>query len=154
MAFEGVGSSKTDGAHSLMVNQRDIHDDDWCWLPTGGKRSIADIVEHVAWAKYMYADCGFGEGTLDGRTLRAKTLDDGPPTMSETIEWLNEGHRVFRSCVEPLLDEDWPLLRKTNRGEMKETRWLIDTMIEHDLYHAGEINHFRALRQSNDAWPF
>jgi hypothetical protein len=25
-------------------------------------------------------------------------------------------------------------------------------MIEHDLYHAGEINHIRALRQENDRW--
>ena len=36
---------------------------------------------------------------------------------------------------------------------MMETRWLISAMIEHDLYHSGEINHVRALLQGNDAWP-
>jgi hypothetical protein len=25
-------------------------------------------------------------------------------------------------------------------------------MIEHDLYHAGEINHLRSLRQGTDRW--
>ena len=35
---------------------------------------------------------------------------------------------------------------------MKESRWIIAVMIEHDLYHAGEINHIRALRQGNDGW--
>jgi len=37
---------------------------------------------------------------------------------------------------------------------MKETRWLIGVMIEHDLYHAGEINHLRALRHGNDRWAW
>jgi hypothetical protein len=27
-------------------------------------------------------------------------------------------------------------------------------MIQHDLYHAGEINHIRALRQRNDRWAW
>jgi hypothetical protein len=27
-------------------------------------------------------------------------------------------------------------------------------MIAHDLYHAGEINHLRALLQSTDRWPY
>jgi len=31
-------------------------------------------------------------------------------------------------------------------------RAIIGVMIAHDLYHAGEINHLRALRQGNDQW--
>ena len=27
-------------------------------------------------------------------------------------------------------------------------------MIQHDLYHAGEINHIRALRRQSDAWAY
>jgi hypothetical protein len=41
----------------------------------------------------------------------------------------------------------------TNWGEQKETRWIITAMIQHDLYHAGEINHLRALIQGTDRWP-
>ena len=28
------------------------------------------------------------------------------------------------------------------------------TLIEHDLYHAGEINHLRSLRHADDRWAF
>ena len=27
-------------------------------------------------------------------------------------------------------------------------------MIDHDLYHAGEINHIRTVRQGNDRWAW
>jgi hypothetical protein len=27
-------------------------------------------------------------------------------------------------------------------------------MIAHDFYHAGEINHLRALLQGSDRWPY
>ena len=40
--------------------------------------------------------------------------------------------------------------RMTNWGELKETCWIIAVMIQHDLYHAGEISHLRALHQQND----
>ena len=44
--------------------------------------------------------------------------------------------------------------RMTNWGELKETRWIIATLIEHDLYHAGEINHIRSLRRQQDRWAY
>ena len=42
----------------------------------------------------------------------------------------------------------------TNWGEPKETRWIIAVMIGHDLYHAGEVNHIRSLRQQDDRWAY
>jgi hypothetical protein len=38
----------------------------------------------------------------------------------------------------------------TNWGEREEARWIIAVMIQHDLHHAGEINHLRSLRQRTD----
>ena len=35
---------------------------------------------------------------------------------------------------------------------MKEPRWLVRVMIEHDLYHGGEINHIRSVLQGADRW--
>jgi hypothetical protein len=37
-------------------------------------------------------------------------------------------------------------------GGQLPTRQIISIMIEHDLYHAGEINHLRALMQETDYW--
>lgn len=42
----------------------------------------------------------------------------------------------------------------TNWGEPKETRWIVTVMIQHDLYHSGEINHIRALHDRDDRWAF
>ena len=42
----------------------------------------------------------------------------------------------------------------TKWGESKETLWIIAVMIQHDLDHAGEINHLRSLHQQRDHWPY
>lgn len=42
----------------------------------------------------------------------------------------------------------------TNAGDLKETRWILVTLIEPDLDQAGEINPVRALRQGGDRWAY
>jgi hypothetical protein len=149
-AFEG------DPAHSLLANLHDLRDEDWTALPPGSSRSIADIIEHVAWSKWMYEDYAFGSATM---------LGDQPPLIpahgarsrphDELIVWLTEGHRRWLASAGALgndteLDRD----RLTNWGERLPTRVIIRIMIAHDLYHAGEINHIRALIQGTDRWPY
>jgi hypothetical protein len=65
------------------------------------------------------------------------------------------GQRRIRASVEALAS-DAELQRKRTApwGEQYETRWLINTIIQHDLYHGGEINHLRALQQRNGRWAF
>ncbi len=60
---------QSDVSESLIANLRDIRDDEWTALPPGGGRSIADILEHVGWAKWMYADYAFGSASLRGDQL-------------------------------------------------------------------------------------
>ena len=63
--------------------------------------------------------------------------------------------RRLRDSVAALTgDEELLRERRANWGDMAETRWLIKTTIEHDLYQAGEINHLRALRQETDRWAY
>jgi hypothetical protein len=76
-------------------------------------------------------------------------------SRDEVMAWLREGQRLLRGNVEVLgSDEDLLTLRRSNWGQEYETRWLISVMIQHDLYHAGEINHIRALIQDNDRWAW
>ena len=86
-AFEG------DPEMSLLANLRDLQTEDWTALPPGGERTIADIVEHVGWCKWMYEDYAFGPGTLRGD--QPPLVPDGgrrsrPP--DELVAWLTEGH--------------------------------------------------------------
>jgi len=86
-AFEG------DPDHSLMVNLRELRQEDWTALPAGASRSIAEILEHVGWSKWMYEDYAFGSASLRGDQpplIPANGAPSRPP--KELMEWMREGH--------------------------------------------------------------
>jgi uncharacterized damage-inducible protein DinB len=134
--------------HSLISNIESVRDEDWTRVPGGGERSIAEIAEHAGEAKRIYANKAFGDGTISWDDYAARVAN--LPGKAEMIDWLRESHAILRECVAALGDDDLPKPRLAHWGTEKETRWLIATMIEHDLYHSGEINHIRALMQAND----
>lgn len=149
-AFEG------DPSHSLLANLRELRDEDWTALPPGAGRTIADILEHVGWAKWMYEDYAFGSASMRG---------DQPPLVpiagarsrprAELLAWLTEGHQRWLAAVHRLTDDsELERDRLTNWGEWLPTRTIIRILIAHDLYHAGEINHLRALLDGSDRWQY
>ena len=149
-AFEG------DASHSLLANLRAVREEDWTALPQGSARSIADILEHVGWSKWMYEDYAFGAASMRGDEPPLVPADGArsrPP--DELLSWLKEGHRRWLASVRALRDDsELERDRLTNWGERLPTRVIIRIMIAHDLYHAGEINHLRALLQGTDHWPY
>jgi len=85
---------------------------------------------------------------VPAQSLRSRPHD-------ELLAWLTEGQRRWLASVRALsndaeLDRD----RLTNWGERLLTRVIVRIMIAHDLYHAGEINHLRALLHGSDRWPY
>jgi hypothetical protein len=149
-AFEGDPSGRGQW-HALLVNLASLREEDWTWLPLDGRRTIFSLVEEVGGCKYVYASQAFGDRSIHWKepgslpTLAADTPRD------EVVAWLRGAHKHFRGCVEDLQDDNELLkLRLSPQGWERETRWIIKTMIEHDLYHSGEINHIRALAQKND----
>jgi len=145
-AFEG------DPDQSLLANLRDLSAKDLTALPVGGGRSIADILEHVDWAKWMYEDYAFGSASMRGDQpplVPANNARSRPP--DELLAWLTEGHRRWLASVRALPnDAELDRERRTNWGTDLPTRVLIRILIAHDLYHAGEINHIRVLLQGTD----
>ena len=149
-AFEG------DPDQSLLANLRGLSEQDWTALPVGGGRSIANILEHVGWAKWMYEDYAFGSASMRGDQpplVPANKARSRPP--DELLVWLTEGHRRWLDSVHALPDDaELDRERPTNWGTHLPTRVLIRITIAHDLYHAGEINHIRVLLQGTDRWPY
>jgi hypothetical protein len=139
--------------HSVLSNLNSVAPEDWNWVPPGGRRSIRAIVRHLGRVKLMAHDQAFGEGTLtwDDPSLDG---DEATTNIPSAIAWLRLGHERLRSGIAALADDaELQRPRRTNWGELRETRWVIVvTMIQHDLYHAGEINHLRSLHQGNDDW--
>ena len=146
-----------DDWHSLMTNVKAVGADEWLWVAQGGTRPIGEMVSHVAGCKNMYEDHAFGPATLTWADPRAaqKLPDATPAGIDALLARLLEAHQRLRASVAALGD-DAELIRprRTNWGELKETRWIIKALIEHDLYHAGEINHLRSLRHADDRWAF
>ena len=145
-----------DPTQSLMSNLRDLREEDWTALPAGAERSIAEVLEHVGWSKWMYENYAFGSASMRG---------DQPPLIpshgarsrphKELLEWLREGHQRWLHSVRSLSDDsELERERLTNWGERLPTRTILRIMIGHDFYHAGEINHIRALLQGTDRWPY
>ncbi len=146
----------SDPSGSLLGNLANLKEDDWTALPPGGSRSISDILEHVGWCKWMYEDYAFGTASLPGDKpplVPGGVLRSRPP--AELLSWLNEGHAKWLGSVRALADDsELERDRLTNWGEWMKTRTIIRIMIGHDYYHAGEINHLRAILQGNDRWEY
>jgi uncharacterized damage-inducible protein DinB len=146
----------SDDSQSLLANLKDLRQDDWQALPPGGSRTIADILEHVGWCKWMYEDYAFGNAELKGD--QPPLVPDGGARSrphNELLSWLKQGQAKWLASVRNLSDDrELERMRLTNWGEYLPTRNIIQTMIAHDYYHAGEINHLRALLQGNDRWEY
>jgi uncharacterized damage-inducible protein DinB len=138
--------------HSVISNLEPVRPEDWDALPDGAERPIRELVLHVGKCYLMYENHCFGDGTM---TWTAGAMADGlPPEASpeQTIAWLRASHRKFSESLANITDEQ---LDEPGIGSWSENlprRDIIERMIQHGLYHAGEINHLRGTIQRNDAW--
>jgi len=151
-AFSGSGISETNESQSLLVNLRSIDEPLWHALPTGGGRTVESIALHVGGCKVMYVEYAFGTRKLQWDDPLVQPWEVGEAPMNETIAWLQGAHRTLIDHVRGLGDADLEKPRLANWGQEMPTRWLLSMLLQHDTYHAGEVNHLRSLLQGNDAW--
>jgi len=152
-AFDGRGLEESNESQALLTNLATVTEAEWTALPPGATRSIESMARHVAACKVMYDDYAFGRGTRQWGTPEVEgPWEDGAAPMAETIEWLRETQRAFRSHVAELTDAELDVPRRTNWGELRPSRWIVAAMIGHDFYHAGEINHLRSVLGSDYRW--
>jgi hypothetical protein len=151
----------------MLGNLRPVSEADWLWTPAGGSRTIRQITAHVGGAAYLYYDRAFGGGMVFGNPVRGfdapagnlgvgtadldspKRLANEPP-MADVVAWVTERARAFRDAVAQLDDAYLEQERTSHFGKVYPLRWFAGVMIQHYAYHAGEINHIRALNQAND----
>jgi len=140
--------------HSLLGNLVNVTPEDWLARPIEGTRTIGEIVDHAGAAKFAYWDHMFSDATssFDGWLAKSPSRQDRGD-IDGVKEWLRDGHARFRDAVAALTDDGLAKPRNAHWRAPAETRWLISVLIEHDVYHAGEINHLRAQRQDDDRWP-
>jgi uncharacterized damage-inducible protein DinB len=139
-----------DAFETLMATIRTLDEDDWDWQPPRGYRTIAGLVGHIAGGKHMNADHTFGQGKLSWED----PVMSRQRSVPELIDWLREGQRRLMDHCSALDDEGLLQKRMMHWGRERETRWFIGQLITHDLFHAGEINHIRALHHQDDFWEW
>jgi uncharacterized damage-inducible protein DinB len=153
-ALARFSDSAFDGQHwhATMRNLATCTDDDWDWVPPEGERTIREVVRHIGKCKLMFANQLFGDGTLswDDPEIAAPARAGG--SVDEAIAWLRESHTVFRDGIAGCTDDQLATTPDGYWGKPTELQWSIEVMIQHEVYHAGEINHIRALRQGDDGW--
>lgn len=140
--------------HSLMGNLSTVDETTWRARLPESLRTIGEIALHVGSTKVMYTDYAFGSRSLTWESAEVEPWPPDDPPMAQVIEWLRAKHERLMTHVRGLSDEDLTLPRLANWGEEKETRWLLSTLLQHDVYHAGEINRMRSIFSGEDRWQW
>jgi uncharacterized damage-inducible protein DinB len=155
-AFRGGGIEESNESQALITNLATVPDEAWRALPSGGVRSIEAIAIHVGACKVMYDDYAFGPGELQFATPVVEPWgSDGPAPKDDVVAWLERSHGQLVDHVRALeSDDELDRPRMTNWGELRPTRWIVATMVTHDAYHAGEINHIRSILGPDDRWRY
>lgn len=142
-----------ENTQSLLGNLANVRPDDWDWVPPGGLRSIRAIFEHAAVAKHIYVDYLFGGANRSWADVEAECHARAGDDTGALVAWAKEGHAAFMAGMASLRDDDLPKTTTKWHGARDSIAEVIAVMIQHDCYHAGEINHLRAQRQGDDRWP-
>jgi uncharacterized damage-inducible protein DinB len=149
---------RADPFHALRKNIESVRPDEWEVRPaswsveefgTQPELSVCDLVFHVGGAKYMYADRAFGEMKLEWTDIALPASRD----MQEVLAWLDGGHRLLVEGMAALTDDAQLTEARLAPWRLPLTReQLLGIIINHDLYHSGEINRQRALLRGAEGW--
>lgn len=113
-----------------------------------GKKSIAEILRHiVAWRLFLIEH-------LQGNTTYSIELNserDWPSVKGQSWEDLLAELAASQQTIMDLLAEqgdDLLAQELSNGADQYNFRFLIEGVIQHDLYHLGQINLIRALLEA------
>lgn len=110
--------------------------------PWGFSGSILDILFHVAADSLAMINQFFGDRTLTYEGVHERFKAQGG-NLAAALALLDEGHVAMRKALSKLNDR--ALLKKVGKKKAWRTDSVFMGLIEHHLYHAGQINYIRCL---------
>src|SRR5690606_13223170 len=147
-----------DRYHALLRNIESVRPDEWDVRPAEWSAevfgaqpqlSICDIAGHAGAAKHVYAARLSGDDALAWADIRVPAAREMPAVLT----WLDEGHEALASALAGLADDaDLMAERLSPSRRVLTAEQLLSLIINHDLYHAGEVNRQRALLRGADGW--
>jgi hypothetical protein len=137
---------------NLRGSIRGLNAAEAAWRPAADRHNIWEIVVHAAYWKYIvrrrFMAEGRGSFPLEGSNWFVRP-SAGKVTEEEwkhDVKLLVQVHRSMREAVSGVRDSD---LEKKPKGSKINNMKLLTGIAAHDLYHAGQIQLLKRLR--NDA---
>ncbi len=136
--------------HSLAAAIKGLKPEEARWQPahykgfSWARGSIVEILFHVAGDTLYQLDYAFGAGSLTWEALQARFQREGGD-LQAALRLLDESFTVLQRNLENVKDAD---LSRTYTAPDKTTKTLgelFHMLLEHFLYHAGQIVYIRNL---------
>lgn len=143
---------RADTEHSVLGSLWTVGDTEWSAKLAEDRRSVREIVRHVATAYHAYSNSAFTDAEPSWERWAA--IGETKVERDGLMAWLTAGHETLMSAVLALEDEDLDAHRRSHWGDLVPTRRILLVVIGHGYYHSGEINHLRSLLQGNDRWDY
>ncbi len=130
----------------------------WSVLPQGGPDyihtdgSIHGITLHIATCKFAYGSIGVRDSEIRWRNL-ADEIEAFEPDWDAARQFLDKAHRYWIECWSALTDEQLEEERPHFSGRLVAAWKLIDTVTNHDHYHAAQIALLRYAVGDTDQEP-
>ena len=150
---------RSDPFHAFRKNVDSVRPEEWDVKPakwsvdefgTRPELSICDLAMHVGGAMYMYANRAFADDTSpDWGDIALPASRE----MHVVLEWMDAAYEQLAAGLAALTDDG-------QLTEMRQAPWrtpmnrqqLLGLVINHALYHSGEVNRQRALMRGAEGW--
>ncbi len=116
--------------------------------PWGFSGSILEILVHVAADSLAMISQFFGDESITYEGVRERFQTQGG-TLSAALALLAEGYDSTRKALTKLNDRD--LLKNVGKKKAWRADSVFMELVEHYLYHAGQINYIRCLWEGTKA---
>jgi hypothetical protein len=120
---------------------------DAAWRPGPGRHNIRELVVHAAYWKYAVwrrlTGGPRGSFPLKGSNWFARSTEGGERGWRDDVALLDRMHRELCRAIARVPPA---ALRRPSRGVKTTPFHLITGIAAHDLYHAGQIQLIRALK--------
>lgn len=136
--------------HSLRAALKGVSEDVFFWVPPKYHGfpwmdgSIRDIVYHVTGDKLVQISAAFEGGMLTWDALKVELEKENMKTMMSQLE---EAHKKVVQKLRDLDDEELLLKVKAWSGKRMSIMDFFLMLIEHDIYHAGQIRYIRNIAE-------
>jgi len=139
--------------HSFQSALKGIQPEEALWTPPAYKGfpwmkgSILEIVFHVGGDSLYQLDYALGQRKLSWDELQERFQSEGGD-LAAALQLAEEGYQALQQTLDSLTDEELERTHPTPEGKGERTlENFFHMMIEHHLYHAGQIMYVRCLWQ-------